>query len=85
MKEGLAVDEMIIQEMADSLVEIDPNMQSAEEGIAFVKRMQEQDSHVQPVNHKPILPETDEICIEKVAGKVVLIEDLQAQLNKVVT
>ena len=32
--------------MAESLVKIDPNMNSAEEGIAFIKRMQEQDSHV---------------------------------------
>ena len=38
-----------------------------------------------PVNHKPILPKTEETCLEKVAGKVVLIEDLQVQLNKVVT
>ena len=47
--------------------------------------MQEQDSHVTPVKTKAILPETDEICLEQVAGKVVLIEDLQDKLNKVVT
>ena len=47
--------------------------------------MQEQDSHVTPVKTKAVLPETDEVCLEQVAGKVVLIEDLQDKLNKVVT
>lgn len=70
----------LTNKMADSLAEIDPNTENGEEGKALMKKMYKlrgitfEDSTV-------IMPETPEMCIELVAGKVIQIENLQEDID----
>ena len=67
--------------MADSLAEIDPNTENGAEGKALMKKMYKlrgvtfEDSSV-------IMPETDEMCVEFVAGKIIQIENLQEDIDE---
>jgi len=67
--------------MAESLANIDPNMESAEEGEAFLHLMYKL-SGEKAAETSPILPETPEACIKMVAGKVLMIENLQEDLDQ---
>lgn len=66
--------------MADGLAEIDPNTENADEGKAFMKKMYKlrgitfDDTSV-------IMPETPEMCVELVAGKVLQVENLQDDID----
>jgi len=70
--------------MSDSLAELDPNTHDALEGIAFVRRMYEL-SGEEPVLTKAVMPRTEVDCIEKVAGKVIQIDDLQEEMDRIET
>lgn len=66
------------KKMADALAEIDPNTKNGDEGMAFIRKMYKmlgkKDSVVQS---KPFMPQTPELCVDIVAGKVIQVQDLQ--------
>lgn len=67
--------------MAESLAEIDPNMDNGDEGKAFIKMMFKL-RNVSPSNpQKHIKPLTPMECVEDVAGKVIQIENLQEDIE----
>lgn len=82
MKTSIERSEDLIDDMSDSLTEIDPNTHDALEGIAFVRRMYEL-SGEEPLLTKAIMPETNVNCIEKVAGKVIQIDQLREDLDQI--
>jgi len=69
--------------MADALARIDPNTKNGNEGMAFIRRMYKmlgkKDS---VVLSKPFMPQTPELCVDIVAGKVIQVQDLQEELDK---
>lgn len=56
--------------MADALAYIDPNTTNGEEGKAFLKKMYKMRGQSAEDSH-PFLPQTPELCIDIVAGKVI--------------
>ena len=68
--------------MADALAAIDPNTENGEESKAFIKKMYKIRGEVAEDN-KAFLPETPELCIDIVAGKVIQVENLQEDLDEV--
>ena len=67
--------------MAEALAEIDPNMDNAAEGTAFIRRMYKIRNKKAPKT-TPSFPQTPTGCVEEVAGKVIQIEDLDEQISK---
>ena len=67
--------------MADSLATIDPNMDNGEEGKAFLKRMYRLRG-VKAFETVYKNPETPLECVSTVAGKVIMIENLQEDINE---
>lgn len=67
--------------MADSLASIDPNMENGEEGIAFLRRMYKVYNQ-KPKKNAYQMPETPTICVKEVAGKVIMVENLQEDTDK---
>lgn len=71
----------IIDAMAESLAQFDPNTDNKDEGVAFIRKMYKvrgmttEDTTV-------IMPETPEECVDLVAGKVIQIEDLQDDIDE---
>lgn len=71
----------MVNMMADSLAEIDPNTENGEEGKAFLRKMYKLVGD--PVEESAsMMPETPETCIEMVAGKVIQIENLQEDVDE---
>jgi len=67
--------------MADSLAEIDPNMDNGDEGKAFIKMMFRLRNITPSKPEKHIKPLTPMECVEDVAGKVIQIENLQEDID----
>jgi len=63
--------------MADSLAQIDPNTENGSEGRAFIRKMYKLRNKSKTLPVEPLYPETPDQCWQKVAGKVLLIEQLQ--------
>lgn len=70
--------------MADSLATIDPNMDNGDEGKAFVRRMYKVYNQ-SPNSNAAQMPATPKLCLEEVAGKVIMVENLQDDINKAVS
>jgi len=67
--------------MADALADIDPNTNNGEEGKAFIKRMYKiRNQSFEDTVAK--MPETPELCVDSIAGKVIQIETLQEDLDE---
>lgn len=62
--------------MANALAKLDPNTKNADEGTALIKRMYKMRGTTLS-SEKPFLPQTPELCLDIVAGKVIQIENLQ--------
>ena len=67
--------------MAESLAEIDPNTENAEEGKALLRKMYKLRG-VEADQIIPLMPETPGDCIEVVAGKVLQLEQLEENITK---
>lgn len=67
--------------MAESLAEIDPNTENGMEGRALIRKMYKLKG-IEAEENIPMMPETPEECVEKVAGKVLEIEMLQEDIDK---
>ena len=81
MQANLDQAKALTTKMADSLATIDPNMDNGDEGKAFLRRM------YKVYNQKPKfnaaqMPETPKPCLEEVAGKVIMVENLQEDIDK---
>ena len=71
----------LTNKIADSLADLDPNMENGEEGKALIKRIYSiQGEKVEETS--PIMPKTPKECISTVAGKVIQIENLSEDINK---
>ena len=68
--------------MAESLVEIDPNMESKEEGYAFIRKLYQTEETEPESTKTQNIPDTPSQCLKLVAGKFILIEDLQNDIDK---
>ena len=69
--------------MADALARIDPNTKNGNEGMALIRRMYKMLGKKDSVHlRKPFLPQTPELCVDIVAGKVIQVQDLQEELDK---
>lgn len=68
--------------MAQALSDIDPNMDNASEGKAFIRKMYKLRNKGIQSSILHFFPETPEPCVEMVAGKVIQIEDLDEQLDQ---
>ena len=82
MQASIKNSEELIEHMSTSLADLDPNTHDAEEGKAFIRKIYKLRG-MKPEGTKALMPETDEQCIEKVAGKVIQIDDLQQDLMEV--
>ena len=71
----------MINDMGNSLAELDPNTENGEEGKALIRKMYKLKG-VQAEETIPSMPYTPDMCVEKVAGKVLQIEDLSEDINK---
>ena len=69
--------------MADSLATIDPNMENGEEGKALLRKMYKLSDRTAE-DSSPIMPDTPELCIDLVAGKVLQIETLTEDMDAAV-
>ena len=67
--------------IADSLADLDPNMENGEEGKALIKRIYSLEGE-KVDETSPIMPDTPKECIANVAGKVIQIENLSDDINK---
>ena len=67
--------------IADSLADLDPNMENGEEGKALIKRIYSLEGE-KVDETSPIMPDTPKECISTVAGKVIQIENLSDDINK---
>ena len=67
--------------MSDSLAEIDPNMESGEEGRAFIRRMYKVRNQKAETTEAQ-MPDTPIQCVSEVAGKVIMIENLQEDIDE---
>ena len=67
--------------IADSLADLDPNMENGEEGKALIKRIYSLEGE-KIDETSPIMPDTPKECISTVAGKVIQIENLSDDINK---
>ena len=70
--------------MADSLATFDPNMDSGEEGKAFLRKMYKV-YNKKPKSKAAQMPETPKLCLEEVAGKIIMVENLQEDIVKAVS
>ena len=68
-------------DLADALAEIDPNMDNGSEGKAFIRKMYKL-RNKKAAKPKNDFPDTPEICVEEVAGKVIHMKDLGEQISK---
>lgn len=71
----LADSKALSDNMAQALSDLDPNMDNSGEGKAFIRKMYE----LRGIKADPVssdFPQTPEPCVEKVAGKVIQLEDL---------
>lgn len=73
--------EIVTDAMAESLAEIDPNTENAEEGKALLRKMYKLRG-VEADQIIPLMPETPGDCIEVVAGKVLQLEQLEENITK---
>ena len=76
--------EALTTSMAESLAQIDPNMETGDEGKAFIRRMykvkkQKTESKVAK------MPDTPLQCVKEVAGKVIMVENLQDDIDEAVS
>ena len=84
MQSDLDSAEALTTNMADSLAEIDPNMENGDEGKAFIRRMYKvRDQKAESKVAK--MPETPLNCVTEVAGKVIMIENLQDDLDQAIS
>lgn len=83
LKTQLKGAEELTNQMADSLAEIDPNMDNGEEGKALLRKMYKLSERAAE-DSSPIMPDTPELCIDLVAGKVLQIETLNEDLDAAV-
>ena len=70
LTDELAKSELIIEKIAQSLADIDPNTANAEEGRALVRMMYEKEGE-HSYTMTPKLPETPSMCIKMISGKVI--------------
>lgn len=69
--------------MAESLSMIDPNMENAQEGTAFLRKMYK--IRGQSADETAAqMPETPMECVTEVAGKVIMVENLQEDIDEAV-
>lgn len=76
--------EALIDEMAVSLSEIDPNTENGAEGKSLIRKMYKLKG-IKPETTEPVLPETADECVEVVAGKVIQLEELYEDVDKAVS
>ena len=81
LQDNLKNSKELSSKMAEALAEIDPNMDNAAEGTAFIRRMYKIRNKQAPKT-EPSYPQTPSACVEDVAGKVIQIEDLSDQIAK---
>ena len=74
----------LINRMAESLAEIDPNTENADEGKALIRKMYKLRGE-KPQESTALMPDTPEDCVAIVAGKVIQVEDLTESLDKQVS
>lgn len=67
--------------MGNSLAELDPNTENGEEGKALIRKMYKLKG-IEAEETIPKMPYTPDQCVEKVAGKVLQIEDLSEDISK---
>jgi len=67
--------------IADSLADLDPNMENGEEGKALIKRIYSLEGE-KIDETSPIMPTTPKECIATVAGKVIQIENLNKDIKE---
>lgn len=84
MKTNLEQVKALSTKMADSLATIDPNMDNGDEGKAFLRRMYKVYNQ-SPKSHVAQMPATPKQCLEEVAGKVIMVENLQDDIDKAVS
>ena len=69
--------------LANALAKIDPNTKNGDEGRAFIKKMYKMRGKMPTIKYtKATMPETPELCVDIVAGKVIQIENLQEDLDE---
>ena len=68
--------------IAESIAEIDPNMESKEEGYAFIRKLYETKETEKEDTTSLNVPDTPSQCLNLVAGKFILLEDLQDEINE---
>lgn len=69
--------------LANALAKIDPNTKNGDEGRAFIKKMYKMRGKMPTIKYtKVTMPETPELCVDIVAGKVIQIENLQEDLDE---
>lgn len=73
--------EALIDDMAVSLSEIDPNTENGAEGKSLLRKMYKLKG-IKPKKTEPVLPETADECVEVVAGKVIQLEELYDDVDK---
>ena len=77
----LADSKALSDSMAQALSNLDPNMDNAGEGKAFIRKMYELRG-IKADSVSSDFPQTPEPCVEKVAGKVIQLEDLHKQSSQ---
>jgi len=68
-------------EIAEALAEIDPNTMNAAEGTALIRKIYKLKG-IEPEEIVPVMPETPEDCVPTVAGKVIMLEQLEEDVTK---
>ena len=69
--------------LANALARIDPNTKNGDEGKAFIKKMYKMRGKMPSIRYtKAAMPDTPELCVDIVAGKVIQIENLQEEFGK---
>ena len=84
MQTNLDQAKSLTTKMADSLATIDPNMDNGGEGKAFLRRLYKVYNQ-KPESNVAKMPATTKQCFEEVAGKVIMVENLQEDIDKAVS
>ena len=76
--------EALTESMAWSFALIDPNTVNSEEGKSLMHQMYSESamSDAESSSIIPVMPTTPDICFDKVAGKIIQIEELQEDIDE---
>ena len=85
MHEELKNIESMTMQTAASLVKIDPNMENVDEGYAFMRRLYKKKGIVPEKTETKNIPDAPEQCLNAVAGKFLIISDLQDDIDEAVS